>query len=967
MALCARFPLFNIAEAGGPTATTAETGSHAKAVVQENGALTFLSVGHPRFQFGGVLGQRINANVDNWLLRAPTANPGILEMFRVRDRAPTPNLVPWAGEFVGKYLLSAIQALRMTDNPALKKQVAEVVAGLIVSQADDGYLGPFPKAIRLKANWDLWGHYHCMGALLMWHDDTGDEAALTACRRAADLICRTFLDQPMRVFDAGSHEMNMAVIHGLGQLYRHTGEARYLRMMHEIEKDWERAGDYLRSGVNGLEFFQSPRPRWESLHDLQGLLELYRITGEEKYRTAFEHHWRSIARWDLHNSGAFSSGEQATGNPYAPGAIETCCTIAWMALTVDMLALTGDPHVADELELSTFNGAAGAQHPSGRWWTYNTPMDGVREASAHTIVFQSRAGTPELNCCSVNAPRSLGMLSEWALMAAADGLVLNYYGAGKFSGKLADGTAINFVELTDYPLSGRVKVIVEPSKPRAFNLRLRIPGWSRSTTVRVHGTAGEMVTAGHYLELNRRWQKGDVVELEFDLGLRFVTGARETAGKVSLYRGPLLLAYDQRDNDFDEAAIPPLDLSRLRETKLVMAGPEGPRSRRGDEADSSWRVSNRKVRLLTSAATADILSPWLLLDVTGRDGRQLRLRDFASAGCDGTRYRSWLTAEDSPPPPVVTRTPADGATIPTAKSPFKWTTKTNSMLSEYRLVVSDMPDFSRTQIELGGITQNRCVVDETEKRKLSPGRWYYWKVISHNQHGETGDVQPTARFKVDPSLSPPPEDLSGGNAEGPGGVLLRAALHGGPKPEFGQLKRATDFKPATGPDHQPQHAVALNGQAQMLIYGIEEFPDENYSMAVWVKISALPENHPGQIFSAWAVPMDDPARICVEQGKLFARVESQQGFSTEGVAIEAGRWHHVAVVKSGSQLTLYLDGKARGSVGVPAYLNSAARSVALGGNPNYSGNESLAAEFSAFAFFNRALTEEEINALASPQ
>ena len=936
-----------------------------QAAVQEKGALTFHFFDQARFQFGGVLGQRIEANIDNWLLRAPTANPGMLEMFRVRDRAPTPNLVPWAGEFVGKYLISGIQALRMTDNPALKKQVAQVVAELIASQADDGYLGPFPKAIRLKANWDLWGHYHCMEALLMWHDDTGNEAALTACRRAADLICRTFLDQPMRVFDAGSHEMNMAVIHGLGQLYRHTGEARYLRMMHEIEKDWERAGDYLRSGVNGLEFFQSPRPRWESLHDLQGLLELYRISGEEKYRAAFEHDWRSIVRWDRHNDGGFSSGEQATGNPYAPGAIETCCTIAWMALSVDMLALTGDPRVADELELSTFNGAAGAQHPSGRWWTYNTPMDGVREASAHTIVFQSRAGTPELNCCSVNAPRSLGMLSEWALMAASDGLVLNYYGAGELSGKLADGTPIKLAETTDYPLSGRVKLKIEPSKARPFNLRLRIPGWSKKPTVRLNGAAVANVTAGHYLELDRRWKKGDVVELEFDMGVRFVTGDRETAGKVSLYRGPLLLAYDQRDNDFDETAIPSLDLSRLREAKMVTADLDGPRSRRREEAEPSSQVSSRNIRLLMSAATANILSPWLLLDVTGKDRRQLRLRDFATAGCNGTHYRSWLAAENPPPPPAVTRAPADGAAIPVGKSWFKWTTKTNSLLSDYRLVISDAPDFSGSLIELNSISQNRVALDASPK--LSPGQWYYWKVISRNPNGETESVQPAARFKVDPSLSPLPEDLSGGNPEGPGGVLVKAPLRGDPKPEFGQLKRATDFQPGSGPDNQPQHAVALNGQAQMLVYGLEEFPDENYSMAVWVKINALPENRLGQIFSAWAVPMDDPLRVCVEKGKLFARIEAQLSASTDGVAIEAGRWHHVAAVKSGSQLTLFLDGKARGSVGVPAYINSGARSVALGGNPNYSGNEFLTAEFSAFAFYNRALTTEEINARAAAQ
>ncbi|MEO6034371.1 MAG: beta-L-arabinofuranosidase domain-containing protein [Verrucomicrobiota bacterium] len=919
--------------------------------VAEKGRLAFHPIDHGRYQFGGVLGQRISANVDHWLLPAPSANPGMIEMFRVRDRAPVPNLVPWAGEFAGKYLISAIQALRMTDDEALRKQTADVVAQLIATQAEDGYLGPFPKAIRLKANWDLWGHYHCMEALLLWHDATGDEAALLACRRAADLICRTFLDQPVRIFDAGSHEMNMAILHGLGQLYRHTGEARYLRMMHEIEKDWERAGNYLRSGLSVLEFFQSPRPRWESLHDLQGLLELYRITGEEKYRTAFEHHWRSIVRWDRHNTGAFSSGEQATGNPYAPGAIETCCTIAWMALSVDMLSLTGDSRVADELELSTFNAAAGAQHPSGRWWTYNTPMDGVREASAHTIVFQSRAGTPELNCCSVNAPRSLGLLSEWAVMSSRDGLALNYFGPGKFTGRIADGTEVRLSEATDYPLDGRVTIKVEPAKAQTFKLHLRIPGWSKRTLVRVNCASVEMVKAGTYLELDRRWKKGDTIEVEFDMGVRFVTGDREAAGKVSLYRGPLLLAFDQRDNPFDESEIPPLNLNRLGEAKRVKANPES-------------RSGTRDERRI-SAAKSDTLSPWLLLNATGSGARHILLRDYASAGCSGTHYRSWLAAENSPPPPAVTRSPADGASVPAAKGWFKWTTKTNSLLSGYQMLIADDPDFTHPAIHLKDILQNRIALDETQLRKLSPGRWYYWKIISQNGHGETESVAPAARFKVDASMVPAPEDLSAAIPAGPDGLLVSSSLREGPLPEFGKLKRASDFRRVNGPDNQPKSALSLNGQGQMLVYSFEEFPDENYAMSAWVKLNASPENHLGQMFSAWAGSMDDPLRVCVEKEKLFARIEAGQSYSTDGLVLETGAWHHLAAVKSESRFTLYLDGVARGSVAVPAYIHSAARNVALGGNPNYSGNEFLDADFAEFKFYDRALTADEIIALAN--
>jgi len=214
-------------------------------------------------------------------------------------------------------------------------------------------------------------------------------------------------------------------------------------------------------------------------------------------------------------------------------------------------------------------------------------------------------------------------------------------------------------------------------------------------------------------------------------------------------------------------------------------------------------------------------------------------------------------------------------------------------------------------------------------------------------------------------LTPTSEDLSDARVEGPSGVLVKAALRGSSQAEFGQRKRETGFKPAVGPDGQPGHATELNGQNQMLIYALEEFPDENYSMAVWVRFTQLPENHLGQIFSAWAAALDDPLRVCIDQGKLFARIEAQQGFSTKGVAIEAGRWHHVAAVKADGQLILYVDGKSRETTTAPQFITSAAKSFALGGNPNFSGNEFLAAQFAGFAFYGRALSAQEVAALTA--
>ena len=70
------------------------------------------SVSESRWHFNGLVAARIESNVDTWLLPAPEANPAMTEMFRLRDRQPAPKLVPWAGEFAGKYLISCVQALR---------------------------------------------------------------------------------------------------------------------------------------------------------------------------------------------------------------------------------------------------------------------------------------------------------------------------------------------------------------------------------------------------------------------------------------------------------------------------------------------------------------------------------------------------------------------------------------------------------------------------------------------------------------------------------------------------------------------------------------------------------------------------------------------------------------------------------------------------------------------------------------
>ena len=184
----------------------------------------------------------------------------------------------------------------------------------------------------------------------------------------------------------------MGIIHGMARLYRNTGDPRYLRMAEEVLKDFrDRPATTTAPVWPAKSIYRTPRPRWESLHSLQGLVELYRITGDASYRQAFLHHWASIRRFDLRNTGGFSSGEQATGNPYRVDAIETCCVIAWQAVMIDALRLTGDPTIADDLELATLQRHA-RRAASQRRMVYLQHADGRAAAVRRTSRSASRPG-----------------------------------------------------------------------------------------------------------------------------------------------------------------------------------------------------------------------------------------------------------------------------------------------------------------------------------------------------------------------------------------------------------------------------------------------------------------------------------------------------------------------------------------------------------------------------------------------
>ena len=558
-------------------------------------------------RLGGTTGQLASNIASNWLIGLRESNPAILDMFRDRDVLPYRDLLPWSGEFAGQLITGAYYIYLLTRSPELHRAAVSFIDEMLTYQAEDGYLGCFAKDCRLTGafsqnpaasgcTWDAWNHYHIMTGLLLWYGLTGREDYRAALLRIADLFLASFYDGKPSLASIGSTEMNLAPYHIFVQLYELTGEEKYLYFAKKIEGDLSRddAGDYLGTSLRGLEFYECSKPRWESLHAILGIAEMYAATGDAVYLKSARQITESILRTDVHNTGAFSTDEQAIGNPYTNSNIETCCVAAFNALAARVAGLTGDRKLLDFLELSHYNAVLGSNSPSGRWSTYNTPMDGEKRSNTNSINFQSRPGSPFLNCCSVNAPRGVGQCADWMFTEEDGTLVLNFYEPLE-----ADFGGTHVRIESAYPAPGDIRITLSGEyRPVA----LRIPGWSKTALVRVGSAAAEAAPGTAYRPDN--WNEREEITLELDFSPYYAAGGLGYSGKTSVYSGPVLYGADASHNPaLDVRVLPDISRNSL-ETSLPVPAPDG---------SILWRVG----------------------DVV--------LCDFYHLGLSGAAYRTWLT------------------------------------------------------------------------------------------------------------------------------------------------------------------------------------------------------------------------------------------------------------------------------------------------------------------------------------
>ncbi|HXE80326.1 MAG TPA: beta-L-arabinofuranosidase domain-containing protein [Vicinamibacterales bacterium] len=604
-----------------------------KAVVPDAVGLQFVPVPLAEQTIGGLLGERLEVNVQRRLIEEVDPEP-MLKGYR-----QPPGQQTWIGEHIGKFIDAASTSWAYTGNETLKRKLDQAVRDLLATQKADGYLGTYPEADRFidygdtpwEPNeklpiWDVWVHKYNLIALLNYYQYTRDAAALAAARRVGDLLTRTYGPGLKSIVRNDWHVgmANTSVLEPMARLYRFTGEPRYLEFCRYIVRAWDepkgpKIVTTLMAGGHVHEIGNAKG--YEMTSNFVGLLELYRATGERRNLDPVLAAWEDIVRHRLYVSGTATWAELYRRDHYlrADGKVgEGCVTATWMQLNLALFQLTGEARYAEELERTIYNALLAAQHPESGRICYFTPLNGSR--SFGTV----SQGIPGVSCCSSSVPRAIALIPSAVWGVRRGGIAIALFTPGTARVNLPAGT-VTITSETRFPEEGRVALTLRTGKPMTFPLQVRAPSWSRRVVV----SAGdqEWTTARDgFIEIDRTWQDGDRVTIDIDLSPSLISGKPTYPNLVAVRRGPQILAADERLNPATSEWMNDLWIAGIAQAEPVLRKP-------ARQLPKNWRG--------TQVYAVD---GYLGNDCLGQTPYELVLVPLADAGYHGGEYRVWLQA-----------------------------------------------------------------------------------------------------------------------------------------------------------------------------------------------------------------------------------------------------------------------------------------------------------------------------------
>lgn len=496
--------------------------------------------------FSGLLHEHVIINLQKRLLQIDSAI--LLSGFVKR-----PGKQSWIGEHMGKFLNAASNSYRYSHDPAIKLLMDEMVRKYLATQLPDGYLGTYLPEKYWKS-WDVWAHKYAMIGLMSYYSVTGDQKAVEAAIKVANLICRVFGDKPGQLdLNKAGYQEGMAsgsILEPMIDLYRYTGNGIYLDFARYILRAWEtETGPKIMSKLAeyGKVNKVANAKAYEMLSCFTGILKYYRLTGEKNLLEPMQLAWKDIVDNRLYITGTASSDEVFKDDHLLPADSisqmgEGCVTTTWIQFNEQLLTVTGEYKYADEIEKTVYNHLLAAQNPASGCVSFYTLLQGPK-------LYKCDDG---MSCCLSSISRGISMIPRliWGKIRGSMSVLM--FEPGELTDSIVTPAGskvlLQLAAVTDFPVSGNINYRVNASAPEKFMLQFRVPSWAANFSVTVNGVKQKNLIRDHFFQIDRTWGRHDNVKVSFDMPLQVISGKPYYENSIAFKRGPQVLSLDSAIN-----------------------------------------------------------------------------------------------------------------------------------------------------------------------------------------------------------------------------------------------------------------------------------------------------------------------------------------------------------------------------------------------------------------------------------
>lgn len=452
----------------------------------------------------------------------------------------------------GPYWIDGLLPLAyILDDEALKKKVQPWIEWALASQDEEGYFGPikeypFEEGLQRNRARDWWPKMVMLKVLQQYYSATNDKRVIDCMTKYFRYQLRELPTKPLNHWTYWGKERggdNLAMVYWL---YNITGDEFLLELGDLIYRqtvDWAsifglRADDlyrqHSRHTVNVAHGFKTPAVYYQRTGDKSLVEDLHR--GEKTMRTTIGY---PTGLW---------AGDEAIryGNPVHGS--ELCTAVEMLYSLENVLQITGDRHWGDYIERVAFNVLPTQVNDNCTTRQYYQQLNQIEVSRNNREFSTPHSATGQLfglltgyPCCTSNMHQAWPKFTQNLWYATPDGgFAAMVYAPSSVECEM-NGRKVKIVERTNYPFEESIafEISIAGAKPHSFPLHLRVPEWSKATSLTINGEVVAATPTNGIITLNRKWKSGDKVVVAFEAE---IVVSRWFDRGIAVERGALLYA-----------------------------------------------------------------------------------------------------------------------------------------------------------------------------------------------------------------------------------------------------------------------------------------------------------------------------------------------------------------------------------------------------------------------------------------